>query len=85
MLRPLFRSNIHIQFRPIACTNIAIATRRNSRAFASTTASKMGTVERITLFNIPNEEHRAQLVEEYKQLVKTAVKVINPPTPSFTP
>lgn len=34
----------------------------------------MGTVERITLFNIPKEEDRAQLVEEYKQLVKTAVK-----------
>jgi hypothetical protein len=35
----------------------------------------METVERITLFKIPKEEHRAQLVEEYKQLVKTAVKV----------
>lgn len=45
----------------------------------------MGTVERITLFNIPNEEHRAQLVEEYKQLVKTAVKVIHPPSPSLNP
>lgn len=80
MLQPLFRSNIHIQFRPIACTNIAIATRVISRAFTTTTTSKMGTVERITLFNIPKEEDRSQLVEEYKQLVKTAVKVI--PSPS---
>ncbi|KAE8549212.1 hypothetical protein EYB25_007727 [Talaromyces marneffei] len=38
----------------------------------------MATVERITLFNIPKEEHRAQLVEEYKRLVKTAVKDGNP-------
>lgn len=47
----------------------------------------MVAVERITLFNIPKEEDRAQLVEEYKQLVKTAIKVdflplTPPPLPS---
>ncbi|RAO65812.1 uncharacterized protein BHQ10_001824 [Talaromyces amestolkiae] len=40
----------------------------------------MSTFERITLFNIPKEEDRALLVEEYKRLVKTAVKVM-----SFSP
>lgn len=46
----------------------------------------MRTVERITLFNIPKEEDRAQLVEEYKQLVKTAVKVNPiPPHPPAMP
>ncbi|OKL59840.1 hypothetical protein UA08_04774 [Talaromyces atroroseus] len=34
----------------------------------------MAPIERITLFNIPKEEDRLRLVEEYKQLSKTAVK-----------
>jgi len=34
----------------------------------------MAPIERITLFNIPKEEDRQRLIEEYKQLVKTAVK-----------
>lgn len=76
MLRPFSQSNLYFQFRSIACANIAIATRvNNSRTFTATTTSKMSTFERITLFNIPKEEDRALLVEEYKRLVKTAVKV----------
>lgn len=38
----------------------------------------MASIERITLFNIPKEEDRLRLVEEYKQLSKTAVKVCVP-------
>lgn len=84
MLRPFFRSSVHTSTRQFTGTNISIATKGNSRTFTTATTFKMGTVERITLFNIPKEEHRAQLVEEYKQLVKTAVKVI-PFTLTLTP
>jgi hypothetical protein len=38
----------------------------------------MASIERITLFNIPKEEDRLRLVEEYKQLSKTAAKVCVP-------
>lgn len=39
------------------------------------TLSTMAPIERITLFNIPKEEDRLRLVEEYKQLVRDALKV----------
>ena len=36
----------------------------------------MAPIERITLFNIPNEEDRNRVLEQYKILAKTATKVI---------
>jgi hypothetical protein len=38
----------------------------------------MGNIERITLFNVPTEEGRAKLLEAYKTLQKTAMKVCTP-------
>lgn len=35
----------------------------------------MAPIERITLFNIPNEEDRNRVLEQYKVLAKTATKV----------
>jgi hypothetical protein len=36
----------------------------------------MAPIERITLFKIANEEDRNRVLEQYKVLVKTALKVI---------
>lgn len=36
----------------------------------------MAPIERITLFNIPKEEDRNKVLEQYKVLAKTATKVI---------
>lgn len=35
----------------------------------------MAPIERITLFKIPNEADRERVLEQYKILAKTAVKV----------
>jgi hypothetical protein len=35
----------------------------------------MAPIERITLFNVPKAEDRARILEQYKVLAKTAVKV----------
>ena len=51
------------------------------RAF-STLPQKMAPIERITLFKIPNEADRDRVLEQYKVLAKTAVKVF-PPFPSL--
>ena len=37
--------------------------------------AKMAPIERITLFKIPNDEDVNRVLEQYKVLVKTAVKV----------
>lgn len=36
----------------------------------------MAPIERVTLFKIPNEADRDRVLEQYKVLVKTAVKVL---------
>ena len=36
---------------------------------------KMAPIERITLFKIPNDEDLNRVLEQYKTLAKTAVKV----------
>ena len=41
----------------------------------------MAPVERITLFKIPSEEDQKKVLEQYKVLAKTAIKVLN----SFLP
>jgi len=38
----------------------------------------MAPIERITLFKIPNEEDLNRILEQYKTLAKTAVKVLLP-------
>ena len=38
----------------------------------------MAPIERITLFKIPNEEDLNRVLEQYKTLAKTAVKVLLP-------
>lgn len=45
------------------------------RTFASTSAIMAPTIERITLFKIPNEADQDRLLEQYKILAKTATKV----------
>lgn len=37
--------------------------------------AKMAPIERITLFKIPNDEDLNRVLEQYKVLAKTAVKV----------
>jgi len=39
----------------------------------------MAPIERITLFNVPKEEDRKRLLEQYKVLAKTATKVCDQP------
>lgn len=36
----------------------------------------MAPIERVTLFKIPNEADRDRVLEQYKVLAKTAVKVL---------
>jgi len=38
----------------------------------------MAPIERITMFKIPNEADRDRVLEQYKVLAKTAVKVCIP-------
>lgn len=49
----------------------------------------MPQIERITLFKIPNEDDLNRVLEQYKVLAKTAVKVYTQlppnPTPVVTP
>lgn len=44
----------------------------------------MAPIERITLFKIPNDEDLNRVLEQYKTLAKTAVKVPLPPHLTFT-
>jgi hypothetical protein len=48
---------------------------RNLGASFFHTSSKMAPIERITLFNIPNEADRDRVLEQYKVMTKTATKV----------
>lgn len=53
---------------------------RHLRRFTSTSKiANMAPIERITLFNVPKEEDRKRLLEQYKVLAKTATKVCDLP------
>lgn len=70
------RLALRLPLLPLSLSFYNLSTRPSSyRTFASTSAIMAPTIERITLFKIPNEADQDRLLEQYKVLAKTATKV----------